>query len=123
MFDFIDENIKAAKSVASLIGISALAATCKTILSVEADRTFLAFLSRWVLGMAAGGIAGCIVIDENISEGWKYAMVLASGLTAKELLLFLINFTDMFSSNPKLALDYIIAFVLRRPIPKKKKKK
>lgn len=78
------------KAVINLGGISALAATCRLVLSTD-ERSLLGFLGFFIPGIFAGMIAGWIVHSQGYSDQMNYAIVSASSLAAKELLLGIIK--------------------------------
>lgn len=90
------------KAIANLGGISALAASCRLILSSD-ERTFLGFVGFFIPGIFAGMIAGFIVHDQGYSDQMNYAIVSAASLAAKELLLGIIKAADTVKdSMPKI---------------------
>ncbi len=86
-------NVEDWKAVASLGGIAALAAACRTIMS-EDERTLVGFLSRFVLGVFAGMMVGFALEGSGLSDGVQYAIVSGSALAAKETLTAVIKVAE-----------------------------
>lgn len=83
------EDVKAA---ATLGGMSALAATCRIILSQdEKDRTFAGWASLFVMAIFSGMIAWYAMRGLSWDENLKVAICLVSALSARELLLAVIK--------------------------------
>ena len=98
------------KAAVTLGGISAMAATCRIILSQdEKDRTFIGWASLFVLSMFAGEMVWYAIHGQDWDDSMKVAVCLASALSAKELLLGIIKIgetiRDQSSNVAKILID------------------
>lgn len=106
MFEFSEETIKAFKAFLGLVGISALAAISRSIVS-EDRRTFAAFMRGLVLAVFVAWMVGGVADATELSEGWKRACIGGSAFVADDILLFIINLTRKLRDDPSAVIDWI----------------
>jgi len=86
------------KAAADLGGVSALAATCRLILFSD-NRTFAGWAGFFVIGIFAGQMVGWAIESQGYSDGWNRAIVCATALSAKEVLMAVIKTAEMLRDN------------------------
>jgi hypothetical protein len=101
------------KTVASLIGISVMAAGTRVILSAD-KRTFRDFLRGSVLAIFAGGVVGALIWDTTLSPAFKGGVTAAVGFVADYLLMFLLSFVQALRDNPDKIIDRLLALLPSR---------
>lgn len=95
------------KTIASLIGISAIAAACRSILS-EDRRSIKGFLRATMLAIFVGGITSGIIQSYNFSAPMQGAIVGLCAFVADDILLGVISLARWFRSNPARIIDVIL---------------
>lgn len=89
---------KTISAAVDLGGISALAAAARTILS-EDERNLTGFLTRFILGIFSGMMVGFGIHQYGYPPTMEAAIVSASALAAKEILLAIISAADFLRNN------------------------
>lgn len=95
------------KTIASLIGISALAAACRAILS-EDRRSLKGFLRATVLAVFVGGISGGFIQHYDFSPSMQGSIVGLCAFVADDILMGVIGLAKWFRANPARILDVIL---------------
>ncbi len=95
------------KPLASLVGISALAATCRLFVSPE-KRSLKDFLRATVLAVFVGGLTGGIVQGYNLSPETQGAIVGVCAFVADDILLGMISVAAWLRENPARLLNIIL---------------
>lgn len=85
------------KALTSVGGMGALAAAVRCI--IDNNRTLSFFLTTFVLCIFASILAGYIVQDMAISEGFKSAIIGSASLLARELITALIKIGEVIRDN------------------------
>lgn len=101
--------VKWANTLLSLVGISALAAASRSVLS-EDRRSLAGFVRGLMLALFVGGIVGSFIQDSSFSEPAQGGIVGLSAFVADDILLLVIGIAAHLRKNPKTIID----FVLRR---------
>lgn len=105
-----EELARLARTWLALLGISALAAASRAILS-EDKRSLAGFLRGLVLAGFAGTLAGLLIQDYGFSPATQGGIVGIAAFVADDLLLMLVNVARTFRQNPQAVIDLL----LRRP--------
>lgn len=95
------------KLLASMFGISALAAASRSILSEE-KRTIGGFLRGLVLAAFVGTIVGLIIQDYNYTPTTQGGIVGICAFVADDLLMVVLAVTGKLRKNPTIIIDYFI---------------
>lgn len=95
------------KTIASLIGISAMAAASRMILSEE-KRSFSSFARGTALAVFAGGVVGSLIQDQGFSPAFQGGVVGLVAFVADDLLMLVLNVTRTLRNNPEKIIDRIL---------------
>lgn len=102
--------IKFTNTLLGLVGISALAATSRSILS-EDRRSLAGFIRGFILAVFTGGIVGALIQDYDFSAATQGGIVGISAFVADDILLLIIALSRTIRNNPKIIMNYLF----RRP--------
>lgn len=117
MYNMSDEDIKVARALGSLTGISVLAATVLTILN-ERDRTLRGVFSNTVLAWFSGLIVGLGIHGWGLPVSFEFSMVSIAAISARPLLVALLNLAQTIKDNPRTIFDFILSLFKRNGIGK-----
>ena len=98
--------MKFLRTSAALIGISALAAASRSIIS-EDRRSFKGFVRGLVLAVFVGGVVGALIQDVSFSPATQGGIVGVAAFVADDLLILLISVTTHLRNNPTAIVDFI----------------
>ena len=101
-----EEFAKLMRMLCALLGLSALAAASRAILS-EDRRSLKGFFRGMILAVFAGSIVGLLIQDMGFSTPTQGGIVSLVAFIADDLLLMIINVTRMLRNNPRIIIDYI----------------
>lgn len=104
--------MKVARAIAGLVGISALAAASRSILS-EDRRSVTGFVRGLILACFVGGIVGLLIQHQDLSPSLQGAFVGISGFVADDILLFVINFSRKMRDDPTAVVDMMIDWIVK----------
>lgn len=94
-------------TVASLGGISTLAAASRTILS-EDRRSITGFLRGLVLAIFVGVLTGFAMNDYDFGPGTQGAIVGVSAFVADDILMIILAVTKNLRKDPSKLIDFIL---------------
>ncbi len=94
------------KTIASLIGISTIAAAARSILS-EDRRSIKGFLRATLLAIFIGGVTGGIVQGYHFSPEMQGSIVGLCAFVADDILLAVVNLAHWFRSDPSRIINII----------------
>lgn len=94
------------KTIASLVGISTIAAASRSILS-EDRRSLKGFFRAALLAVFVGGVAGAITTNYGFSPSMQGAVVGLCAFVADDILLGVVNLAIWFRTNPARIIDLI----------------
>lgn len=101
-----EEIMKILRTSAALIGISALAAASRSILS-EDRRSFGGFMRGLVLAIFVGSLVGLLIQDFDFSPPTQGGIVGVAAFVADDLLMMIINISRKLRDDPMLIINYI----------------
>lgn len=102
-----EEIMRLLKTSAALVGISALAAASRSIMS-EDRRSFTGFLRGLILAVFVGCVVGLLINDFNLSPETQGGIVGLAGFVADDLLVLVINTTRKLRDDPAALIDFIL---------------
>lgn len=94
------------KTLASLTGLSTLAAASRTMLS-EDRRTFTGYIRAIILALFVGSITGLLIQDYNLSAATEGGIVGVAAFIADDILIFIVRVAKMLSDNPRIIIDVL----------------
>lgn len=94
-------------TLASLGGLSTLAAASRTILS-EDRRSITGFLRGLVLAIFVGAVVGFGIQDYHFSPATQGMVVGISAFVADDILLIILSLSRTFRNKPEKILDWIL---------------
>lgn len=112
-----EEIMRIFKPLFSLVGISALAAASRSLLSPD-RRSLPAFFRGLVLACFVGGVVGLSMQDSDLTPSIQGAVVGISGFVADDLLLALVAFTTKLREDPMAVVNAVIDWIVKFRTPK-----
>ena len=101
-----EEIMRLLKTSAALVGISALAAASRSIMS-EDRRSFTGFLRGLILAVFVGCIVGLLIQDLKLSPETQGGVVGLAGFVADDLLMVVIAISKKLRDDPSAIIDWI----------------
>lgn len=95
------------KTIASLIGISTVAAAARSILS-EDRRSLKGFLRATLLAIFVGGLTAGLIQNYNLAAPMQGSIVGLCAFVADDILVAVISLAHWFRENPSRILDVIL---------------
>lgn len=99
--------IKFMKTLGGLIGLSALAAASRSILS-EDRRSIAGFMRGLVLAGFVGTVVGLLTNDMKFSPPTQGGIVGIAAFVADDILLFVINASRLLRDDPRIMIDWVL---------------